>query len=135
MAADQLSYFPEFKGLDKKEVQLSVIRELRKYRALKVKIENRKEQQEQGVFLFSSLRKANGFEDVRKEEQLLVKQVDRALNVSIDETERSIIELKYLSPFVMNDLDIYTELGLKKGKYYEKKSSAIFGVALALGII
>ncbi|MEZ2661711.1 ArpU family transcriptional regulator, partial [Aneurinibacillus aneurinilyticus] len=30
---------------------------------------------------------------------------------------------------------IYTELGLKKGKYYEKKRLAIFRIATALGII
>lgn len=135
MVAEQLSFIPEIHEIDEKAVQKTVIDELRMYRALKVKIENQKEQQEQGVSLFPSLRSANGMKEIEKAEELRVKQMERAIEVSLDAAERLIIEKKYLSPIEMNDMAIYLELGIKKGKFYEKKRSAIFRLATALGII
>ncbi|PAF33900.1 ArpU family transcriptional regulator, partial [Terribacillus saccharophilus] len=46
MDAKQLKLLLE---IDEKEVQQIVIKELKQYRALKIQIENRREQQEEGV--------------------------------------------------------------------------------------
>ncbi|WP_062052370.1 ArpU family phage packaging/lysis transcriptional regulator [Bacillus sp. JCM 19034] len=135
MEARQLSFIPAIHEINDKAVQKAVIEELRKYRALKVKIQNKHEQQKQGVSLFPSLRSANGIKEIEKEDELRVKQMERAIQVSLDSAERLIIEKKYLSPDEINDIAIYLELGIKKGKFYEKKRSAIFRLATALGII
>ncbi|WP_396120238.1 hypothetical protein [Domibacillus indicus] len=74
-----------FKNIDEKEIQNLLIMELHNYRALKVQIENKKEREEAGVI--------DLFPPVRKEDQLnelKVRQVDRALNRSLDFTERRI---------------------------------------------
>jgi ArpU family phage transcriptional regulator len=100
------------------------------YRALKVQLENRQEQEQASVVdLFPEIRSPN------QENELKVNQIERALNQSLDAIEKKIIELKYLSSVETNDLNIYLELGLKKGKYYEKKRAAVYHVATALGII
>ncbi|MBP1083489.1 ArpU family phage packaging/lysis transcriptional regulator [Bacillus capparidis] len=127
MIVKQSSFFPD---IDEKRIRSLVVQELRQYVALKVQIENLKEQKEAGTTnLFPEFRR------IKINNNLKVKQVDRALNCGLDEEERKIIELKYLSLKHLNDIDIYLELGLKKGKYYEKKRAAIFRLATALGII
>lgn len=135
MGAEQLSFIPELDEIDEKAVQRVIINELRNYRALKVKMDNKREQEEHSVALFPSLRAANGLDEFTKREELRVTQMERALNISLDETERTILERKYLAAVETNDLDIYLEFGIKKGKYYEKKRSAIFRLATSLGII
>lgn len=128
MLAKQLVFFNN--NIDEKEVVNLTITELKNYRALKVQIENRKEQLDAGVIdLFPSVRK----EEAKNE--LKVKQIERALENSLDYIERRILEMKYLSSQEVNDINIYLELGLKKGKFYEKKRAAIFTLATALGII
>lgn len=127
MGAKQLSFLAE---IDEKDVQDIVIEELKNYRALKVQMENKREREIAGIVdLFPSLRQAD------KVNELKVKQISRALESSLDATERTIIEQKYLDSKELTDMHIYTELGLKKGKYYEKKRLAIFRIATALGIV
>lgn len=116
--------------LDMKQVEKTVIRELKNYRALKVRMENMKERKESGLDnVFPEL------VDSQKVNELKVRQIERSLHSSLDQLERQIIEMKYLSTEETNDINIYLELGIHKNKYYEKKKSAIEAVATALGII
>ncbi|MEK4030715.1 ArpU family phage packaging/lysis transcriptional regulator [Pseudobacillus sp. FSL P4-0506] len=127
MDAKQLKFF---RDIDEKEVQNLIIGELREYRALKVQIENKKEQEAAGVInLFPSVRQQDRLNELK------VKQIERALENSLDFIERRIIEMKYFTSQETKDINIYLELGLKKGKYYEKKRAAIYRLATALGII
>ena len=127
MNAKQLKFF---RDIDEKEVQNLIIGELREYRALKVQIENKKEQEAAGVInLFPSVRQQDRLNELK------VKQIERALENSLDFIERRIIEMKYFTSQETKDINIYLELGLKKGKYYEKKRAAIYRLATALGII
>ena len=127
MSAHQLSLFKE---IDEKEVQDLVIKELRHFRALKVQVENKKEQEEAGIIdLFPTVRRQDRIN------KLKIKQIERALENSLDFFERKIIEMKYFTSNEVNDIEIFLELGLKKGKYYEKKRTAIYRLATALGII
>ncbi|MFJ8245193.1 ArpU family phage packaging/lysis transcriptional regulator [Peribacillus asahii] len=127
MGAEQLSLFED---VNEKEVEKRIIEYLRDYRALKVQIENKQEQIEAGV--------SNLFQPIRQPDpknELKVKQIERALENSLDFLERKIIEMKYLTSQEINDIDIYLELGIKKGKFYVKKRAAIFNLATALGMI
>lgn len=127
MDAKQLTLLPE---IDEKEVQQIVIKELKQYRALKIQIENRREQEEAGVVgLFPSLRQADRLNEIK------VRQMERALEGSLDFIERQIVEIKYLNSQEINDLNIYIELGIKKGKFYQKKRTALLRIATAIGII
>lgn len=113
-----------------KQIQKEVIDNLREYRALKVKLTNLKEREELGAGdLFRPLVE-NSFLS-----ELKVSQIERALAESLDNMERSIIEMKYLSVKERNDEEIYFELGLKRGKFYEKKGAALKTLATAIGII
>ncbi|MGC8230988.1 ArpU family phage packaging/lysis transcriptional regulator [Pseudobacillus badius] len=127
MNAKQLKFF---RDIDEKEVQNLIIGELRDYRALKVQIENKKEQEAAGVInLFPSVRQQDRLNELK------VKQIERALENSLDFIERKIIEMKYFTSQETKDINIYLELGLKKGKYYEKKRAAIYRLPTALGVI
>lgn len=127
MGCEQLNLLGE---LDEKEVRSIVIKELRLYRALKVQLENMEERNDQGINgLYPNLRKIN------KENQLKVKQMERALNQSLDVEERKIISMKYLSGERKKDIAVYMELGMKKDRYYKIKPLAIKYLATALGII
>lgn len=124
----QLSFFPD---VDEKEVRSLVVKELKKYKALKIQLENKKEQEDNGIEgdLFPKLLNND------LQNKLKVIQIERVLNNSLDSIERKIIEMKYLSNERQNDLNIYLELGLQKKPYYEKKKTAIFMIASSLGII
>lgn len=126
--ATQLSFFPD---VNEREVRSLVVKELKKYKALKVRMQNKKEQSENGIDsdLFPKLL------DNELENKLKFNQIERALSNSLDSIERKIIEMKYLSTERQNDLNIYLELGLQKTPYYEKKKTAIFQLATSLGII
>ncbi|MCQ9138388.1 ArpU family phage packaging/lysis transcriptional regulator [Bacillus sp. YIM B13601] len=67
--------------------------------------------------------------------ELKVKQMERALENSLDDEERMILEKKYLAASQTKDIHIYMELGMKKGTCYEIKQRAIVRIATALGII
>ncbi|MCY8558343.1 ArpU family phage packaging/lysis transcriptional regulator [Bacillus haynesii] len=126
MSATQLTFLPP---IDEKEVRNTMIRELKRYKALKVQIENRKEREAAGMNnLFPQLR------DQHSLNELKVCQMDRALKQSLDD-ELKIIKAKYLSPQKIKDIEIYMEMGLKKDKYYQVKRRAIYNLATALGII
>src|SRR6478735_1566809 len=113
MGAEQLTLL---EPVDEKLVRQTVIRELKNYRALKVQLENKKEREEAGVVgLFPVLRKEDNLAELK------VKQIERALQHSLDEIEREIIQIKYLESKQTKDINIYMDLGLKKEKYYEKK--------------
>jgi len=125
--AEQLTLLPE---INEKEVQQIVIKELKDYRALKIQIENKREREKEGVVsLFPSLLQNNRVNEIK------VRQMERALDGSLDFIERQIINQKYLNSQEINDLNIYMDLGIKKGKYYQKKRTALYRIATALGII
>jgi ArpU family phage transcriptional regulator len=116
--------------LNEKEVHNEVIKQLREYRALKVKLINLKEREDVGaISLFPS------FVENSCMSELKVKQIDRALSEALDSTERAIMENKYLSRTELNDEEIYFDLGIKRGKFYEKKKEALTTLARAIGII
>ncbi|MGO4890305.1 ArpU family phage packaging/lysis transcriptional regulator [Anaerobacillus sp. MEB173] len=119
--------------MNDKDIQSDVIEELRNYRALRVWMENKTEQESFGITgLFTPVIKCEKNEVM---DELKVKQINRALQHSLDAIERKIIEQKYLSSIETNDIQIYMDLGLKKGKFYEKKRSALLSLAKSLGKI
>ena len=127
MSATQLTFLPP---IDKKKVRNTIIRDLKRYKALKVQLENRKEREAAGMNnLFPQLR------DQHSLNELKVCQMDRALKQSLDGDELKIIKAKYLSPQKIKDIEIYMEMGLKKDKCYQVKRRAIYNLATALGII
>lgn len=123
----QLAFFPE---VDEKKIRSIVVKELKLFRALKIQQLNKQELYEKGITIniFPKL-----YENDR-EKELKVLHMERALN-NLDYIERNIIEFKYLKNYDYTDLNIYLELGIKKGKYYLKKKAAIYDIATALGII
>lgn len=124
---EQLSLFGD---VDEKEVRRKVARELKRYKALKVAIINKQELDEEGLDnIFPSLC------DSDKEKYIKYKQIQRAMTEALDETERIIIERKYLAPSRVKDISIYLDMGLTKDQYYEYKKQALFQIATALRII
>ncbi|QRZ94739.1 ArpU family transcriptional regulator [Bacillus subtilis] len=123
---EQLSFLHP---VDLKVVRKIVIKELKDYRALKVQLENKKESVDAGISPFPSIR------DSFILNELKVKQMERALENSLDDEERMIIEKKYLTASQTKDIHIYIVLGMKKDTYYEIKQRAILRIATALGII
>ncbi|WP_258729672.1 ArpU family phage packaging/lysis transcriptional regulator [Bacillus atrophaeus] len=126
MTAEQLSFMS---SVDARAVRKIVIKELKDYRALKVQIENKRECESAGMSLFPSLRDSHNINELK------VKQMERALQNSLDDLERLIIEKKYLTASAVKDISIYMDLGIKKNTYYELKKRAIYRLATALGII
>ncbi len=124
----QLSLFPD---IDEKKVRSLVVKELKLYKALKIREQNKKELSQSGISknIFPVLLQND------TENHFKVIHMERALNDSLDSIERKIIEMKYLASERQNDINIYMELGLQKTPYYEKKKVAIFQIASSLGII
>ena len=60
------------------------------------------------VGLFPVLRKEDNLAELK------VKQIERALEYSLDEIEREIIQIKYLESKQTKDINIYMDLGLKR---------------------
>ncbi|TWN69625.1 hypothetical protein CHCC10893_3471 [Bacillus licheniformis] len=106
-----------------------MIKELKDYRAIKVQLENQKECENRGMKAFPSLRDSSAFNELK------VKQMERALQNSLDDEERLIIEKKYLTAARVKDINIYMDLGITKNAYYRLKKRAIYRLATALGII
>lgn len=124
---EQLAMFPP---VDEKAVRRVVAKELKKYKALRVAVKNKQEQAENGIVqLFPRLN------PTEMANNLKAQQIERALQYSLDEIERKIIEEKYLCPTRVNDINVYLDLGLTKDQYYIKKREAISQIATALGII
>ncbi|GED18144.1 ArpU family phage packaging/lysis transcriptional regulator [Aneurinibacillus migulanus] len=113
-----------------KDVQDLVIEELCEYRASRVNMRNVEEQKKAGIInLFPTLKQCDS------ENMLKYRQIERALWEALDPIERDIIERKYINSTDAKDINVYTELSMKKSTYYKKKKTAIFHLAKALGII
>ncbi|WP_409175529.1 ArpU family phage packaging/lysis transcriptional regulator [Brevibacillus fortis] len=126
-AQEQLSFL---EPVDEKEVRKAVVKALKEYKALRVAVQNKQEQEEKGIDqLFPRLQK---FESTN---ELKARQIERALQYSLDEVERQIIEEKYLSTARVKDINVYLDLGLTKDQFYTKKKEAIMQIATALGMI
>ncbi|WP_144489094.1 ArpU family phage packaging/lysis transcriptional regulator [Bacillus thuringiensis] len=112
-----------------KEMRIEVIKALKNYKALRVRMKNIQEQHEAGCeTLFLKVK-----ED--PEHELRFKQIERTLNDALDEDQRRIIEMKYLGNESVKDPYVYHELMIQRDPYYEKKGRAIVLIATALGII
>ncbi|WIL49923.1 ArpU family phage packaging/lysis transcriptional regulator [Bacillus bombysepticus] len=123
---DQLSFF---KHVEEKEIRPFVIEELRKYRVLRIRLQNQQERTEVGAeLLFPELKQVDKHE-------LKYRQLKRAFEEALDEDEQRILEMKYMSIKELNDDYIYTVLGMKRGKFYRKRKSGIINLATALGMI
>ncbi|MGP7817754.1 ArpU family phage packaging/lysis transcriptional regulator [Niallia sp. 01092] len=119
-----------FQTVDDKEIRRVVARQLKHYKAYKVAVENKTEQDKEGIEqLFPMLN------DHENEKFLFVKQIDRAMENALDEIERDIIQRKYLGNHRVKDIDVYLDLGLTKDQYYIHKKYAINLIATALRII
>ncbi|MED4628047.1 ArpU family phage packaging/lysis transcriptional regulator [Bacillus pumilus] len=127
MLTNQLCLIPE---VNEKQVRKTLINELKLYKALKVKQENLDEQKANGILtLFPRLKDQNVCSELK------VRQIERALEYSLDEIEQDIIRMKYLTSRMVKDLEVCEELGLKKDRYYKLKKQATFKLSTALGII
>ncbi|ABS22837.1 MULTISPECIES: ArpU family phage packaging/lysis transcriptional regulator [Bacillus cereus group] len=116
--------------VNEKEIRPFVIEELRDYKVLKVKFQNLQERTELGAeLLFPELRQTSAPDEIR------YRQLKRAFEEALDEDEQRVLEMKYMSAKELNDEYIYTVLGMKKGKFYRKKKSAVVNLAKALGMI
>ncbi|KAA0750302.1 ArpU family transcriptional regulator [Bacillus sp. AY3-1] len=123
---DQLSFF---KHIEEKEIRPFVIEELRKYRVLRIRFQNQQERTELGAeLLFPELKQVDKHE-------LKYRQLKRAFEEALDEDEKRILEIKYMSIKELNDDYIYTVLGMKRGRFYRKRKSGIVNLAIALGMI
>lgn len=112
------------------EVRKAVVKELKEYKALRVAVQNKQELKEKGIGqLFPRLQQTDTINELK------AKQIERALQYSLDEIERRIIEEKYLSTSRVKDITVYIELNLTKDQYYERKKDAIAQIARALGMI
>ncbi|WP_409174383.1 ArpU family phage packaging/lysis transcriptional regulator [Brevibacillus fortis] len=124
---EQLSFL---QPVNEREVRKAVVKELKSYKALRVAVQNKKEQVEKGIEqLFPRLQLSE------TQNELKAKQIERALEYSLDEVERQIIEEKYLSTSRVKDINVYLDMGLDKDRYYESKKEAIAQIAKALGMI
>ncbi|MCY7604406.1 ArpU family phage packaging/lysis transcriptional regulator [Bacillus altitudinis] len=127
MTVEVLHLLPE---VNEKQVRQTLINELKLYKALKVKQENLDEQKANGILtLFPKLKDQNVCSELK------VRQIERALEYSLDEIEQDIIRMKYLTSRIVKDLEVCEELGLKKDRYYKLKKQATFKLSTALGII
>lgn len=126
-AQEQLSFL---EPVNEKEVRKAVVKALKEFKALRVAVQNKQERQEKGIDqLFPRLQKSESMNELK------ARQIERALQYSLDEVERQIIEEKYLSTSRVKDINIYLEMGLDKDRYYESKKEAIAQIAKALGMI
>ncbi|MED2135049.1 ArpU family phage packaging/lysis transcriptional regulator [Brevibacillus porteri] len=126
-AQEQLSFL---EPVDEKEVRKAVVKALKEYKALRDAVQNKQERQEKGIDqLFPRLQKSESTNELK------ARQIERALQYSLDEIERQIIEEKYLSTSRVKDINVYLDMGLTKDQYYTKKKDAIKQIATALGMI
>ncbi|MFB8328100.1 ArpU family phage packaging/lysis transcriptional regulator [Bacillus wiedmannii] len=124
---NQLSFFED---IDEKEMRRLVVKELKNYKALCVRMKNQEEQAQAGcVVLFPKMKVGD------KNHEIRFKQIERTLQNALDKDQRQIIELKYLGNEKVKDSYVYNELMMRRDKFYENKKSAIWLIATALGII
>ncbi|VXC61994.1 ArpU family phage transcriptional regulator [Bacillus mycoides] len=120
----QLTLLP---AIDDKKVQKEVVSILKEYRALKMRFNNEVEQE--GISLFPELRNSKTMS------QFKVRQIEKVLDDILDDDERSIISMKFLTNKSVKDSFVQNELMISNSYFYAKKKSAIKLVATALGII
>ncbi|WP_301170418.1 ArpU family phage packaging/lysis transcriptional regulator [Brevibacillus nitrificans] len=124
---EQMSFL---QPVNETEVRKAVVKELKEYKALRVAVQNKQELKEKGIGqLFPRLQQTETINELK------AKQIERALQYSLDEIERRIVEEKYLSTSRVKDITVYIELNLTKDQYYERKKDAIAQIARALGMI
>ncbi|MEK3933589.1 ArpU family phage packaging/lysis transcriptional regulator [Bacillus sp. FSL R7-0642] len=121
---EQLTLLPQ---IDDKKVQKEVVSILKEYRALKMRFNNEVEQE--GISLFPELRNS------KMMSQFKVRQIEKVLDDILDDDERSIISMKFLTNKPVKDSFVQNELMISNSYFYAKKKSAIKLVATALGII
>ncbi|MRB24953.1 ArpU family transcriptional regulator, partial [Bacillus thuringiensis] len=68
------------------------------------------------------------------EDEIRYRQLKRAFEEALDEDEKQILKMKYMSRKQLNDEYIYTVLGMKRGKYYRKRKSGVLRFAKALSM-
>lgn len=124
---NQLSFFED---VDEKEMRRLVVKELKNYKALCVRMKNQEEQAQAGcVVLFPKMKGDERNHEIR------FKQIERTLQNALDKDQRQIIELKYLGNEKVKDSYVYNELMMRRDNFYENKKVAIRLIATALGII
>lgn len=126
---EQLAFFPEIDDKTQKAIEKEVIKVLKDYRALKIRIENQQENDREGINLFPEIRNTKKISDIK------FRQINKALQYCLDEDESKIIEKKYLNKKKLKDEAIYDEIGLYKNAYYAKKRTALRLIAISLGMI
>ncbi|HFK1441886.1 ArpU family transcriptional regulator [Bacillus cereus] len=126
---EQLAFFPEINDKTQKAIEKEVIKVLKDYRALKIRIENQQENDREGINLFPEIRNTKKISDIK------FRQINKALQYCLDEDESKIIEKKYLNKKKLKDEAIYDEIGLYKNAYYAKKRTALRLIAISLGMI
>ena len=126
---EQLAFFPEIDDKEYKLIQKAVVKVLRDYKALAVRMENQTECERESIQLFPELR------DTRKINDYKYLQIKRALEHSLDIEQKEIIERKYLKSGLMSDKAIKAQMMLEHKWYYYQKKNAILSIATALRII
>jgi ArpU family phage transcriptional regulator len=87
------------------------------------------EVEQEGISLFPELRNSKTMS------QFKVRQIEKVLDDILDDDERSIISMKFLTNKSVKDSFVQNELMISNSYFYAKKKSAIKLVATALGII
>ncbi|MGG1344143.1 ArpU family phage packaging/lysis transcriptional regulator [Bacillus toyonensis] len=119
-----------FEDIDEKEMRRLVVKELKNYKALCVRMKNQEEQAQAGcVVLFPKMKGDD------KNHEIRFKQIERTLQNALDKEQQQIIELKYLGNEKVKDSYVYNELMMRRDNFYENKKVAIRLIATALGII
>ncbi|WP_257133343.1 ArpU family transcriptional regulator [Bacillus wiedmannii] len=96
---NQLSFF---ENIDEKEMRRLVVKELKNYKALCVRMKNQEEQHQAGcVVLFPKMKGDD------KNHEIRFKQIERTLQNALDKDQRQIIELKYLGNEKVKDSYVY----------------------------
>ncbi|PFL17036.1 ArpU family transcriptional regulator [Bacillus cereus] len=125
-----MNHLSFFEDIDEKEMRRLVVKELKNYKALCVRMKNQEEQaQAGGIVLFSKMKGDD------KNHEIRFKQIERTLQNALDYDQRQIIELKYLGNEKVKDSYVYNELMMRRDNFYENKKIAIRLIAIALGII
>ncbi|WP_243526858.1 ArpU family transcriptional regulator [Bacillus pseudomycoides] len=115
----QLSLLPTIDKETEKKVQKEVINILKEYRVLKIYFENAVEQKREGVILFPRI------SDMESLNRMKFEQIERVLCNGLDEDQRNIITIKYLSNKKYNDDYIYDKLLMNRDKFYKRKKRAL----------
>ncbi|HGH7177228.1 TPA: ArpU family phage packaging/lysis transcriptional regulator [Bacillus wiedmannii] len=106
-----------FEDINEKEMRRLVVKELKNYKALCVRMKNQEEQaQAEGIVLFPKMKGDDMNHEIR------FKQIERTLQNALDKEQRQIIELKYLRNEKVKDSYVYNELMMRRDNFYENKN-------------